>query len=111
MADALTAELADMFPDVVAWRKVTARDGLGKPTAWAASVDMPALVIGQHSVARTASGQLKDSTVYAIVGGHYAVEEGDEFTLPARFVPNQPPAVEIKFQSDENGPHHVEIYF
>jgi hypothetical protein len=107
----LLDDLADMFPDTVAWRKALAIDGRGKVTSWQASQDLPAYVYGKTSLIRDSRGQERVSTVRIVIRGAYGCEAVDEFTLPSRFTPRKPRALAVARRTDEAGAHHETVFF
>ena len=41
----------------------------------------------------------------------FNVTADDRYTLPSRFDPQQPKAINIDHETDENGPHHEVVMF
>lgn len=104
----LLPELADLFPDSVTIDTGTT-DGYGA-FSLVSTRTVPARVVGRVRMVRDQTGQERVSTVQAwltITGASVA----DRFTLPARFVPRQPPAIAIGHSTDEDGAHHEVVYF
>lgn len=107
----LIPELLDLFPDFVTIEKGTrAQYGVFSPTG-DAPVDVQARVIGRVRMVTDVGGRERVSTVQAWLAGPVGATVGDRFTLPARFEPNQPPAIAVEHWTDEDGPHHECVFF
>lgn len=102
--------LQSMFPHTVVHEPFVSGDAYGDET-YGTAVNRKARVKGQHKVVRTASGELRDSNITIIFAEYFACSALDRFTLPSNFVPNQPMALQVEEIPDENGMHHVKVYF
>ena len=112
MAAPIIPDLLDMFADEVTVETAPALDAYGAPIgSYGAPVKRKAYVIGRTRIVRAPDGQERISTVQATLAGAFDVTVLDRYTLPTRFVPNQPKAISVELQSDENGHHHTKVYF
>lgn len=112
MPEPIVNELADMFPDtmVVQRRTGVSSDGFKRPV-YGDPFDVPVRITKGSLEYRTLGGQNVSSTVQAITAGAFGLKVNDLFTLPERFSPRSPPAVDVLQTPDENGPHHETVMF
>ena len=110
MPDQIIAALADMFPDEVLVEPAEEIDGEGTIT-YGAAVPIPCKCTRGHRLARDRNGREQVSTVQAELAGVFNVTADDRYTLPSRFDPQQPKAININRETDENGPHHEIVMF
>jgi hypothetical protein len=110
MAVSLMAELADMYADEITYEPRTGQDGHGTPT-FGSAVTIKCHLRGEHKLVKNSAGQEELSTVQAWLDGVYGVSIQGRFTLPARYSPQQPPAIAVDPHTDENGPHHEKVMF
>lgn len=103
-------DLSDMFPDTVTMQAVTF-DRYGAPTNDGAPVDITCYVSGKQTQVRDGQGQMRTSSVHATLAGVFGATTTHKFTLPARFVPNQPAVITVLKSTDEDGAHHETVYF
>lgn len=107
---AITDDLADMFADVLTYEPPGTYDGWGDMTP-GTPVQIPCHIEGQHRITRDQLGQEVVSTVQAYLRGSYGVVVDGKFTLPARFSPQEPPAINVVEETDESGAHHEVVMF
>lgn len=104
--------LADMFPDTVIIESFVSETDKGVRTYDTANPrSYAAFVYGKIRMIRTMDGQEKISNVTVVLATTETVTTKDRYTLPTRFQPNQPIALNVHFHTDENGAHHSTIYF
>jgi hypothetical protein len=104
-------DLLDLFPDEVLITPGT-RNSFGEFNATGPAVIRKAHVFGQIRQTRSQwDGLMKTTTITAILAGDFSTLVSARFTLPSRFVPNQPIAVAVAKHTDDNGPHHETVYF
>jgi hypothetical protein len=94
MPASIVSDLIDLFPDTVTV-EVLAFDSFGAVTGVSSLNIRKAHVYGKIRQVRTADGRLVTSTVTAILAGAFGTTVKDRFTLPSRFVPNQPEALAV----------------
>lgn len=117
MAEPITGELLDLFPDVVGWERAKRNvDGSVNEDRYGvrqyeAPVSLQARVTGRVQIVRGADGQETVSSVQATFPGAFGTSTEDRYTLPARFVPRVGQALSVMHATDENGPHHERVYF
>ena len=110
MPDPIIAALADMFPDELSYEAPDSIDGEGEIT-YGAAVPIPCKCSRGHRLARDRDGREQISTVQAELAGVFDVDADGRFTLPTRFDPRQPKAINVDRETDENGPHHEIVMF
>lgn len=104
-------ELLDLFPDIVTIEEPVAFTTRGVPTGYGPARSYRARVLGNIQKVMGADGQEKVSRLTVLVGGTPAVTIHARVTLPARFVPQQPTVISTHTATDENGVHHVRVFF
>ena len=110
MPDPIVEALADMYPDELTYEAPAAIDGEGTIT-FGAAVTIPCKCTRGHRLARDRDGRQQVSTVMAELAGVFEVEADGRFTLPVRFDPLQPKAINVMRETDEGGPHHETVMF
>lgn len=108
--DSIVNDLLEFFPDNITIETFVSSDGMGART-YGPGVIWKGRVKGQHKLVRDTDGVDQMSTVNVVFAGAPGCSAKDRFTLPARFVPQQPKAISIDSSTDENGPHHERVYF
>jgi len=104
-------DFLELCPDDVVVETLVSVDQQGARTYGGASNTYKAHITGRQRLIRTWDGQQRISTVQATLRTTAVVQVVDRFTLPARFIPNQPPAMAILRSADEAGPHHTTVFF
>lgn len=99
-----------MFPDELTYQPPSAIDGEGAITPGTA-VTIPCKCTSGHRLTRDRNGREQVSTVQAELAGVFNVEADGIFTLPSRFDPQQPKAINVKRETDEGGAHHEIVMF
>lgn len=105
------SEWADFMPMTVGIEPWTAYTGGGSGATYGASVNYSCriemknhLIVGKDGKTITARGRVfLLSTV--IIGSK------DRVTLPAGYVPTQPPLLDVNIVDDESGTHHTTLEF
>jgi hypothetical protein len=105
-------DLLELMPHEVTLQP-TVQDFKGARSLTGSAQTVPAHVVGQHKVVRTASGQEKVSTVHAILGGVFGATIWHKYTLPSAFAPVVPPALSVETYTEEDGegPSYEIVYF
>lgn len=114
MADAITTELADMFPDTVTVESDPTDDGFGNMTfATSASRSCRISSSGGQKRISQRSGQEYATKGKIVFAGAYGVKANDQITLPdeSPFDPRIVLVEEAMEVRDENGPHHTKAFF
>ena len=110
--DSIVNDLLEFFPDNVTIETFISSDGMGASAyVPGGGVVWKARVRGQHKLVRNSDGVDQMSSVNVVFAGAPNCSAKDRFTLPVRFVPQQPKAISIDSSTDENGPHHERVYF
>lgn len=104
-------DLLDLFPDTVTVEESLGEDKYGKALGYGPAKVYPARVAGQIKMVRGMDGQERVSSLQVLLGTNEKISVKARFTLPARYVPNQPKAIAVRESTDENGPHHNRVYF
>jgi hypothetical protein len=110
VADPITNDLMDMFPDTISWEKFTASDRYGKEL-YNPAVSLKCRIGQGVSLVRGATGQEVTSTLRVLVPSTPGIQLKDRITFPSRYTTRRPPIITVIPPSDENGPHHETIYF
>lgn len=118
MADPILDDLLDLFPDTITVHPGYL-DGTGGFIPSGAVASYPAFISGGQRLIRDTDGQEVVSTVFVLVGATPTLTtDRHRYTIPSRFIPDgsiipsgQLQAISARKVSDENGPHHEELYF
>jgi hypothetical protein len=110
MAKSIVKQLKKLFKDDLVVYPYLSADGITGPT-YGTPETYKARIIGKHKVVRSLSGKEEVSTVEVWIAGTPDLSHLDKFELPSRFTPGDPVCLSIMNVSDENGPHHVKVYF
>ncbi len=110
MPASIIAALAGMFPDELIYEPPDAIDGEGD-IDFGPPVPIPCKCVGGQRLTRDREGREQISTVQAQLAGVFDVVADGRFTLPTRFDPRQPKAINVLRETDENGPHHEVVMF
>jgi Txe/YoeB family toxin of Txe-Axe toxin-antitoxin module len=103
-------DLRDLFADTVVREPYVSTDRYGAVTYGAAQT-WRCRVSNAHRLVRAADGREVVSTVQVLIAGTPGCTVRDRYTLPARFTPQQPPALAVKLVSDERGPLYEVVLF
>lgn len=110
MAQAITGNLSDLFPDTVTVEPYSSQGGFGDET-YASGVSRSARVGAGGDLMYDEDGNEFVSRGKVIFAGAYGVQEKDRLTLPSDF---RDTSVLVKRATpirDENGAHHDVAFF
>lgn len=107
---AIDPDLLDLFPDVIIMQATTA-DRYGALTPVSDPVEIPCYISGDVREIKTREGATRISTVQATLAGVFDATPDHTYTLPSRFVPQNPTPIAVQKFSDEDGPHHEVVLF
>jgi hypothetical protein len=110
MAQQILNAIKSLYKDTINIKPYSSSDLKGV-RSYGSSVAYKARVIGQHNLVKDATGKEVMSTVVAWINANTGITVRDHFTLPSRFSPNTPECLKVEFLSDENGAHHIKVYF
>jgi hypothetical protein len=110
MAKSITKALRKLFPDTIVWEPFSSVDGLGNIT-YGTAVNRKARIVGQHKMVMDAQGQERMSNIIVWFAKPFDATAVDKYTLPSRFDPQTPKPITVEKYPDENGKHHVKVYF
>lgn len=105
---AFESDFEDMMPHNVVRKAFSTLDGYGKPTYATAGSTYSALVQYDQKLVRAFDGTEKISTAQVIMACTGTINPDDKITLPDG---TSPPILNISKLSDDEGQHHVEVYF
>ncbi len=101
-------EFNDFLKDTVTVEPLVSRDGYGTPT-YGAAVTYQCRVSGAQKQVVDVAGVERTSKARIYIMSNPAIEPTDRLTMPAGFVPQQPPILAVNLLSDETGAHHLEV--
>ena len=110
MAGSIVAALADMFAHTLTYEPPASMDGWGDHT-YGAAQPISCHLERENKLVRDTLGQERVSNVQAIIAGDFGLVIEGRFTLPAGWLPNQPNAINVLRETDENGEHHEVVMF
>lgn len=92
----------DFMTQEVSLEPYTGQDAYSQPSFGPATT-YPARVVGRTRLVRTILGDERVSTVTVYLGRLAQATPRDRLTLPAEFIPRQPPILAIEKLADERG--------
>ncbi len=110
MALSILNQIKKLYADTILVEPYISSDLLGVRT-YGSSVPYKARIKGQHILVKDASGKEVMSTVQAWPDATTGITVRDRFTLPSRFSPQTPECIDVPYLSDENGAHHIKLFF
>lgn len=101
-------EFTDLMPDTITVNSYTGADKYGNPTYSTSSNTYSARVVDKQKLVRADNGeeQVAKTTVYVASTG--SIDPNDKITLPDN---STPPVLSVDAFPDEDGTHHIAIYF
>jgi len=103
------AEWEELCAHAVTVEPFLLKDGYGAST-YGSAATIRCRIQGQMKSVTTRDGSQRASSVQIYCGPSPLVGPDDRVTLPADFVPRQPPILSVQRESDEEGLHHQVIY-
>lgn len=100
-------DFLDMMPDTITHEPLTGRDDYGKPTH-GASVEYPARVVYKAKWLEAKDGSQVLAKAIVWIGGIPTISPEDKIVLPDS---TTPPILSIERYPDEDGLHHVKVFF
>lgn len=99
---------ADLLHDTITIESLLSRDGYDAPT-FGPAVTYTGRVSGSNDQLVTESGREQTAMVVVTILGDPPIQPGDRLTLPAGWVPQQPPITHVERYHDESGVHHIRV--
>ena len=102
-------QFRDFFAHTVTLEAWTGQDAYGKAT-YGAAVTYPARVEMKSRLIAGSAGTQLAARGRVFLGTATVPNDKDRLTLPASFVPTQPPILDVYPETDETGIHHIVLY-
>lgn len=101
-------EFSDFMTDTVTIEPLLAKDAYGAPS-FNAPVSYVCRVDGQTNQRVSINGEDRTVKAMIFIQGTPSIGPFDRLTMPAGFLPQQPPILVVNLYTDESGAHHTEI--
>ena len=101
------SDWSDMFPDTITVKQLSSRDEYGKPT-YGSGTDYSGRVVYKNSMVRSREGEEVLAKGHVWLKGTPTIDPEDQLLLPDS---TTPPILSTEKYPDEDGDHHVKVYF